>query len=275
MRNLTPIYTMKKVLLAVFIFCIMQVMAGLVTIIPMQMLGIQPSSSSASVLMALAVLISELVTALICGGALKMMEFPATFNVQAVNWKWAMLAIIASVSGIFAGDLLSEILSLPDVMEDMMVSMAHTVWGAAAIAVIGPIAEELLFREGMCGYLMRNGHSTQKAIWVSAILFGIIHFNPAQVPFAILMGLILGVIYAKTGNIVVTSIIHILNNSVAVIEMNVLGDKVWDFSFVEWIGGENVAGICIIAGFTLCFTLLRKFWESSPVPVSLHDVGEL
>jgi hypothetical protein len=33
---------------------------------------------------------------------------------------------------------------------------------------------------------------------------------------------------------------------------------------VEWIGGNWVAGFCIIVGFALCFYLLRKMWEEYP-----------
>ena len=57
---------------------------------------------------------------------------------------------------------------------------------------------------------------------------------------------------------------HILNNSIAVIQAQMLGDKADDFSMVEWIGGNWVAGFCIIVGFTLCFYLLRKMWEEYP-----------
>ena len=149
-------------------------------------------------------------------------------------------------------------LSLPDVIIDQVISMANTYWGVAAIAVIAPVIEEILFREGICGHLLRSGYSPQKAVWISAVLFGLIHFNLAQIPFAILMGLILGVIYVRTGNIVLTSIIHILNNSVSVVQVHVLGEEVKDFSIVKWTGGNFVAGICIIAGFTLCYILLRK-----------------
>ena len=152
-------------------------------------------------------------------------------------------------------------MNLPNMIEDVMLGLANNIWGLLGVAIIGPIVEELVFREGICGHLMRNGSSPWRAICISSILFGIIHFNPAQVPFAILMGVIFGVIYAKTGNIVLTSIIHILNNSFAMFEVNVLGDKVKEFSMVEWVGGKVVAGVCIIVGFAGCAYLLTKFWD--------------
>ena len=254
---------MKKVLLAVLVFCIMQLLVSVVMMIPMIVMNLKPNDSVMFTFMGMALILSGILTFLICWKGLNVIEFPQTFSCSDINWKWGLGAIVASLLGIIAGDLLSEIVELPNVIEDMILGMAKSIWGILAIAVIGPVIEELVFREGICGYLMRNGSNTWRAIWISAIFFGIIHFNPAQVPFAILMGVILGVIYAKTGNIVITSIIHILNNSIAVIEVNVLGDKAKEFSMVEWIGGNVVAGVCIIVGFAGCAYLLRKFWEAN------------
>lgn len=256
---------MKKVLLAVLAFCILQALVGVVMAIPMAIMGIGPSNSAMSTIMGLAIIIADILTFLICWKALKVIEFPETFNGKGIIWKWGLIAILASVMGIIAGDLLSEIMNLPNMIEDMILKMAYNFWGVLAIAVIGPIIEELVFREGICGHLMRNGSSAQRAIWISAILFGVIHFNPAQVPFAFLMGIILGVIYAKTGNIVLTSIIHILNNSFAMILVHALGEKALEYKMTEWIGGKYVAGVCIIVGFAGCAYLLRKFWESKEV----------
>ena len=256
---------MKKVLLAVLAFCILQALVGVIVTIPMAILGIKPTDPTMFTMMALALIVADILTFLICWKALKVIEFPETFLCYNSSLKWSLIAFVAAVMCIFAGDLLSEIVNLPNMIEDMMMGLANNIWGLLGVAIIGPIVEELVFREGICGHLMRNGSSPWRAIWISSILFGIIHFNPAQVPFAILMGVIFGVIYAKTGNIVLTSIIHILNNSIAMIEVNVLGDKVKEFSMVEWVGGKVVAGVCIIVGFAGCAYLLTKFWDKQVV----------
>lgn len=265
---------MKKVLLAVLVFCIMQALVGVVMVVPMAVAV--DSSTNPTWYLSLALIVSGFLSFLICWKGLKTIEFPQTFSCANINWKWASVAILGSLMGIIAGDLMSEMIELPNVIEDMVLKMAKNFWGIMAIAVVGPIVEELIFREGICGYLIRSGSNHWRAIWISAILFGIIHFNPAQIPFAILMGIILGIIYVKTGNIVITSIIHILNNSIAMIDVNVLGDKVKEFSLVEWVGGPVVAGVCIIAGATLCAIILRKFWERGLTPnPSLVGEGNL
>lgn len=267
---------MKKVLLAVLAFCILQALVGVVMAVPMIIMGIGSTSPAMYTIMGLAIIIADILTFLICWKALNLIEFPETFLCKGISLKWSLIAIVAAVVGIFAGDLLSEILKLPNLLEDKMLGLATNFWGILAVAIVGPVVEELVFREGICGHLMRNGSSPQRAIWISSILFGLIHFNPAQIPFAILVGLILGYIYAKTGNIVVTSIIHILNNSYVMVLVNVLDEKVLDFSVVEWIGGKVIAGICIIVGFTVCAYLLRKFWENKEVEevAEVYETGD-
>lgn len=208
----------------------------------------------------------------VCWKALKVMEIPATFKASKMSVGWVLMALVAAFSGAFAGDLLVEITNMPNFIEDtMMDQLAYSFWGILAVAIVGPIAEELVFREGVCGYLARNGAKPWKAIWVSAVLFGIVHMNPAQVVVAMIIGFILGVIYIKTGNVVLTTIIHILNNSIAIIQMNVMGDKADEFSMVEWIGGNTIAIICIVVGLALCGYLLKFLYLS---PTGKRDLVE-
>ena len=77
--------------------------------------------------------------------------------------------------------------------------------------ILGPIAEEILFR----GVLLRTlqPHGKGIAIWVSAILFGFFHGTPIQTPFAVLMGLLLGYV-AVEHNIVWAMVLHVFNNLV-------------------------------------------------------------
>jgi hypothetical protein len=256
---------MKKALLAVLVyFLITQLFAGILAIAIAMIFTKNPMNGISASIMGSCMIVTFFIAILVCWKGLKVMRIPETFRISNIKWNWALIAIVACIFGAFAGDLLIEITNLPDLIKDEIKDLANNTWGILAIAILGPISEELLFREGVCGYLARNGIEPRKAIWISAVLFGLIHVNPAQVVIAILIGLMLGVIYIKTGNIVITSIIHILNNSIAVIQAQMLGDKADDFSMVEWIGGNWVAGFCIIVGFTLCFYLLRKMWEEYP-----------
>ena len=256
---------MKKALLAVLVyFLITQLLAGAAAIAIAMILKTDPKGGIPENIMALCMSVTIVIAIIVCWKGLKVMRIPETFCTTDIKWGWALVAIVACAFGAFAGNLLTEMANLPNMIEDLELDLARNIWGILAIAILGPIAEELLFREGVCGYLARNGMNPWKAIWISAILFGIVHVNPAQVPFAMLLGLMLGIIYIKTGNIVVCSIVHMLNNSFAVVQVWLLGDKIKDFSLVEGVGGEVVAGLCIIVSAALCFYLLRRFWETTP-----------
>lgn len=77
--------------------------------------------------------------------------------------------------------------------------------------IIGPIAEELVYR----GFLMRHleKHGKTLAIVVTSLLFGIMHGNLPQGLFAAAVGLVLGYV-AMEYSILWSIVLHILNNMV-------------------------------------------------------------
>ena len=79
------------------------------------------------------------------------------------------------------------------------------------ITILGPISEELLFR----GFLLRmlKPWGKQTAILVSALIFGLFHGNVIQIPFAFLVGLVLGYVTVEY-SILWAIVLHIFNNLV-------------------------------------------------------------
>ncbi len=264
---------MKRALLSVLTyFLISQILTAIVIGVVAVLCKLAGADCPIITVMTIAYIYFMITGVLVCWKALKVMEIPATFKASKMSVGWVLMALVAAFSGAFAGDLLVEITNMPNFIEDtMMEQLSYSFWGILTVAIVGPIAEELVFREGVCGYLARNGAKPWKAIWVSAVLFGIIHMNPAQVVVAMIIGIILGVIYIKTGNVVLTSIIHILNNSIALIQMNVMGEKAKDFSMVEWVGGNTIAIICIVVGLAVCGYLLKSLYLS---PTGKRDLVE-
>lgn len=114
---------------------------------------------------------------------------------------------------------LNELLGLPNLLEEHFISLSRSVSGALSIALMAPIVEELLFRGAIMGHLQRQGYSPRKTIVVSALVFGLIHINPAQVVFAFLMGLLLGWIAWRTRSLIPVIAGHALNNTIGVVEM--------------------------------------------------------
>jgi hypothetical protein len=116
-------------------------------------------------------------------------------------------------------NLLTDACELPNVAGDLFVEMSRTGWGFLAIVVVAPIVEELLFRGAMEGHMLQQGKSPRMAIFLSALVFGIIHFNPAQSLFAFLLGLAFGWLYYRTGSVVPGIVGHMLNNAVCAVLM--------------------------------------------------------
>jgi membrane protease YdiL (CAAX protease family) len=175
----------------------------------------------------------------------------------------SVIAYLAAVFGVFAMDLLGEKMDLPDMMGKEFLSMSHNLWGILALAVVGPITEELVFREGIQGFMQRKGVSCWTAIIISALCFGVIHFNPAQIPFAFGIALILGIIYYKTGNVLLTSLIHITNNSMAVLEMRILGEDIETFSYEQALGGSLLSWVHIAVAAMVSVFLLCHYWKKA------------
>ena len=90
--------------------------------------------------------------------------------------------------------LLPEGLSLEESYAEMMEGMITPV-GLVYIILIGPIFEELIFRGAVMGPLRKFGDNF--AILFSSLIFGFYHMQMAQIPFAFVLGLLLGYVAAR------------------------------------------------------------------------------
>jgi membrane protease YdiL (CAAX protease family) len=212
--------------------------------------------------LAWALIISDIVIVGIIA-LLKMINWKTVLNFRMIEWKWGSIGIMAAVFGIFVLDIMAEWFQLPNEMEGVFNNLSNSLVGALSIAILGPIAEEFIFREGILGYMLRSGMNKWVAITASALVFGIIHLNPAQVPFAAGIGFIFGIIYYRTGNIVITSILHILNNSTAVLLMVLQGEEAEDTKLGDLLGGPVMSLAICIPLLAVGVNCLRVFWKES------------
>ncbi len=84
------------------------------------------------------------------------------------------------------------------------------------LVVVGPWAEEFLFR----GLILRGflkHYTVKKSIFISALLFGLFHFNPWQFVGAFIGGILLAWLYVKMKSLWLCFIGHSLMNALAVI----------------------------------------------------------
>lgn len=80
------------------------------------------------------------------------------------------------------------------------------------ICVIAPVCEELFFRGFILKGLLNNKVAPSKAIIISAVIFGGVHLFPWQMVGGILAGLVLGVVFYKSGSLLTSILLHFINN---------------------------------------------------------------
>ena len=245
-----------KPLMAVVIFVLMQAVVSFVVLAANMAIHIEQNTSS---LITWVTIISGLVTVMLCIKPLGMIRTAEALNWKHVHWHQAPVGILACVSGAIVLDLVTELLDVPNLLQTEFSDIIRTPSGALTIAIIAPIVEELVFREALQGGMQRKGVRPIFAIGISALLFGIIHMNPAQILGASGLGVLLGILYWRTGNAVLSSIIHIANNSFCVILENMMGDKAENFSLVEWFGGKSASCMIILFSAVACYLLTVLF----------------
>ena len=163
-------------------------------------------------------------------------------------------------------NLCSEFLGLPDLMQDTFLGMSRNVFGIISITIMAPLVEELLFRGAIQGYMLRKGMKPLHAILIASAIFGIVHMNPIQIPFAFAIGLIFGWLYYRTGSVVPGIIGHFINNSIACLQMATLTEKEFNTKTIEWLGaGPTYALFAIsLAVMIGMFLYLKKRFPEAP-----------
>lgn len=83
-----------------------------------------------------------------------------------------------------------------------------------SMAVIPAICEEIIFRGIITKALTKKGEIF--AIVVSSIMFALFHFSLSQLIYPLCFGLILGVVYLRTKNIIFPILLHFINNALSI-----------------------------------------------------------
>jgi membrane protease YdiL (CAAX protease family) len=92
--------------------------------------------------------------------------------------------------------------------------IAGVVLAYVAVALIGPLVEELIFRGLLTAALRRRLGPWRTAV-LTAAFFAIAHFIPRVMPAVFLLGLALAFVYERIGSTVPGILIHCLYNGIA------------------------------------------------------------
>ena len=125
-------------------------------------------------------------------------------------------AIFANlVANWFANFLTQFGVPMPEFPETVQPNVPSLLLNLLSTAVLPAIFEEMIFR----GYILQTlrPHGDGIAVVVTAALFGLLHGNILQIPFAFILGLIMGYVCVQTENIWVAVLIHFANNAMSVL----------------------------------------------------------
>lgn len=103
------------------------------------------------------------------------------------------------------------------------------------IAIIPAIGEELVFRGLMIRKFKQAGMNIHVAIWLSAILFSLVHIDAYGFFPRLFLGILLGYFYVFSGAIIVPILLHFLNNAAATLVQSLYLAKYskWDMHTVS------------------------------------------
>lgn len=226
--------------------------------------------------------VAELVTTIAVFSLLTIIIFlSAGWTKVSPRWlltrQWIVLiwAVIAALGMVIPVTWLQENMpELPNWIEDQQEQLLSNYWGYLAIGLLAPLAEEVVFRGAILRTLLgwAKKHSQQPiansqaytAITISAVLFSLIHMNPAQMPYAFLAGWLLGWMYWRTGSILPGMAYHWANNSIAYILYRAYPDT--DMKLIDLFKGSELHVylavffsllICLPAIYQLYLTMKR------------------
>jgi membrane protease YdiL (CAAX protease family) len=133
------------------------------------------------------------------------------------------------------------------------------------IAVIAGIGEELIFRGLLMRKIFLGTQNIHVAIWLSAFIFALIHFQFYGILPRMMLGVLFGYLYYWTGNIWVPIFAHIFNNGLAVITMYLynLGIIKTDLESIDHVPMPIVL-FSLVATIGLMF-LFKNYTESKTV----------
>ena len=137
------------------------------------------------------------------------------------------------------------------------------------VGVLAPIFEELFYRKAIIDRLRRYGDLP--AILVSGVIFGLVHGNFSQVFYSTAIGLVLGFVYLRTGNVLYTILLHATFNIISGVYVTELIRRFGDSGIPA--EGDTIGIIMVLAyniftilafvvGAIFLLVSIRRFWRS-------------
>lgn len=244
---------MKKAIIYLIEFIAIQLIVGFIVTMVWQLVTKSKDTTTAMI-----------ITTTVATGVVTILVFLLTRWAEvSPNWirtrPWLVLAwsVIAAMGALIPSIWLQEQMpELPNWLGNEFDMILTDRWGYLAIGLLAPLSEEIVLRGAVLRSLLSKpllaGRSERVNAWtaiaISAVFFALVHFNPAQMPHAFMIGLLLGWMYWRTGSILPGVAYHWANNSIAYILYNVYPNP--DIKLIDIFKGSE-QHVLMAVGFSL------------------------
>ena len=244
---------MKKAIIYLIEFIAIQLIVGFIVTMVWQLVTKSKDTTTAMI-----------ITTTVATGVVTILVFLLTRWAEvSPNWirtrPWLVLAwsVIAAMGALIPSIWLQEQMpELPNWLDNEFDMILTDRWGYLAIGLLAPLSEEIVLRGAVLRSLLSKpllaGRSERVNAWtaiaISAVFFALVHFNPAQMPHAFMIGLLLGWMYWRTGSILPGVAYHWANNSIAYILYNIYPNP--DIKLIDIFKGSE-QHVLMAVGFSL------------------------
>lgn len=245
---------MKKAIIYFFEFLAIQLIGGFIVSTVWGLCGGSSAPSTAQ-------LITTSCVTSVLAIALFLLTRAAEVSPQWLRTRpWVVLSwsCVAALGALIPSAWLQELMpDLPNIVEQEFDMILRNRWGYLAVGLLAPLSEELVLRGAILRSLLRSPKlSPWGAIVISAVLFAVMHFNPAQMPHAFLIGLLLGWMYYRTGSILPGVAFHWINNTVAYVLYNLYPNP--DMKLIDFFGNQRTIAAAILFSLFILLPALHQ-----------------
>lgn len=238
---------MKKALIYTLMFIGIQFVVGGLVTLAFQLSGGNGTGATALMITSAAASIVTVIVFLVAKWAIVSRHW-----LQTRPWFVLFWCVVASLGALVPSMWLQELMpELPNTAEEAFDMIMKDRLGYFVVGLFAPLTEELVFRGAILKALLQWKPNPWVGIVISALLFALVHMNPAQMPHAILVGLLLGWMYYRTDSIIPGVVYHWVNNTVAYVMYNLYPDP--DMTLLELFGSQR--SVLMALAFSLCIFL--------------------
>lgn len=205
----------------------------------------------------------------------KKLDFKAVFRFNRVGILPALLIVLASVPAYFVASMLNSFVvyllqflgEIPANTIPVPKSLSELLLGLLIVAFSPAVCEEMLNR----GILLKayESRGSVKAVVITAIFFGIFHFDVTNLLGPIFLGLLIGYYTIRTNSIFAAMLAHFLNNAIAEVLsflfQNGMPEPEKITITLEELGGSALYGVAGLLFLSALLYLFRRVTEQSAV----------